>query len=245
MPVTGLYINHRVRDSIIPYVKAYRNCVLRDVVPVFANLSDRANAIADAEFRRLGQIPAGEDCDGDMSLAADAAHGKGQVFYDTMDSVRQATLNLFTAGLFHLLEQQLADLCCDGAFDIPPKDTKLEIVAKWYRSHFDLDLSKLPSWPKIDELRLLANSVKHGEGRSALDLRAIRPDLFQDPAIRKYFPDLGDILQSSQVRLPMSGEDIFVTKEVFSDFGEAAVRFITEIADYFASHKNELYPVSS
>lgn len=78
-----------------------------------------------------------------------------------------------------------------------------------------------------------------------MDLRAIRPDLFQDPAIRKYFPDLGDILQSPQVRLPMSGEDIFVTQEVFSDFGKAAVCFITEIADYFASHKNELYPVSN
>lgn len=186
MPVTGLYLNRRVQESIIPYIKAYRACVLRDVAPVFANLSKRAVAIANAEFIRIGRQPANEDFDGDMSVAAETAQAKGQAFYETMNSIQQATLNLFSAGLFHLLEQQLADLCHDRAFDEdPPNDTKLEIVAKWYSTQFGLQFSSLASWQKISQLRLLANAVKHGEGSSAIELRALRPDLFQDPTIQK------------------------------------------------------------
>jgi hypothetical protein len=37
-------------------------------------------------------------------------------------------------------------------------------------------------WARIDELRLVANSVKHAEGPSAQQLRELRADLFQNPA---------------------------------------------------------------
>ena len=225
---------------------AYRDCVLSDVAPVFANLSTRADEIANAEFARLGRRPAGEDCDGDMSVAAEAAQEKGQAFYDTMNSIQQATLNLFAAGLFHLLEQQLAELSHDGAFDkAPPKDTKLEVVAKWYSKHLGLQFSGLASWPKIEQLRLLANAVKHGEGSSVNELRVLRPDIFQDPAIRKLMPDFADTMPPLQVRLPLAGEGIFVTKEVFAEFANSADRFVTEIAQYFLENRDEHYPTSS
>lgn len=246
MPVTGLYLNRKVRQSITPYVQAYRDCVLSDVAPVFANLSKRAEEIANAEFFRLGCRSVGEDFDGDMSVAAEAAQEKGQAFYDTMSSIQQATLNLFAAGLFHLLEQQLTELCHDGAFDeAPPKDTKLEVVAKWYDKHFGLQFSDLASWPKVDQLRLLANAVKHGEGSSAKDLRVLRPDIFQDPAIRKLMPDFADMLQPFQVRLPLAGEGIFVTKEVFAEFANNTDCFVTEIAQHFFENRDAHYPTNS
>lgn len=246
MPVTGLYMADRVRHSAIPYVKAFGRYVMDDAVPVFANLSDRADAIADLEFKRLGEQPVGEDWDGDMSVEAEAAEEKGQVFYDTMVAIRQTSLNLFAAGLFHLLEQQLADLCRDGAFETaPPRETKLEIVSDWYRKNFNLDLSNLSAWPKINQLRLLANSVKHGEGKSAAELRAIRPDLFQNPHLSELFRDFPEMNTAQAVRLPLAGEDIFVTTKVFSEFSEAANSWFTEIAEYFAANKDERYLVRS
>ena len=245
MPVTGLYMAHRVQHTTIPYVKAYGQAVLENVIPSFENLPQRADAIASAEFKRLGQHPAREDWDGDMSVAAEAAQTKGQAFYDTMTAIRQSSLNLFASGLFHLLEQQLVDLCRDGAFCTPPpKDTKLSVVTKWYIDHFNLDLTKLPAGPKIEQLRLLANSVKHGEGDSVEKLRIIRPDLFQDPKIRDLLPDFPEIYTAWAVHLPMAGEDIFVTTQIFDDFSQAANAFGEEIAEYFIAHQGEYFLVN-
>jgi hypothetical protein len=88
-----------------------------------------------------------------------------------MVSVRQTMLNLVAAGLFHLVEQQLADFCRDGCFNVAPPSTGLEKATAWYRDHFDLDLPSLRAWRNVDELRLVANAFKHAEGGSASKLR--------------------------------------------------------------------------
>lgn len=239
MPVTGLYMARRVHHSAILYVSAFGQCVLRNILPAFADLSQRADEVASAEYQRLGSQPAGNDCDGDMSALAETAREKGQAFYEIMFAMRQTTLNLYAAGLFHLLEQQLADLCHDGAFEAsPPKDTKLNIVANWYRTHFGLDLQTLTSWPRIDQLRLLANAVKHGEGSSANELRKQRPDLFENPSQRELLPDFPQMYTAQSLRLPMAGEDLYVTEEIFIEYSEAANRFIAEIAEYFTARSD-------
>jgi hypothetical protein len=237
MPVTGLYMARRVHHSSILYVGAYGQCALRNVFPVFADLSQRAEEVASAEYQRLGSQLVAEDCDGNMSDLAATAREKGQAFYDTMFAMSHTTLNLFSAGLFHLLEQQLADLCRDGAFEAPPPiDTKLCLIARWYHTNFNLDLRTLPAWPKINQLRLLANVVKHGEGGSAIELRKLRPDLFENPRQSELLPDFPQTYTQQSLRLPMAGEDLYVTEEVFTEYSEAANRFISEIAEYFTAH---------
>jgi hypothetical protein len=246
MPVTGLYMTRRVHHSAIPYVGAYCQCVLRDVLPTFSALSERANEIVNAEFNRLGSQPAGEASDGDMSAEAEKAQEAGQAFYNTMFALRQTTLNLFATGLFHLLEQQLADLCRDGTFHKPPpRDTKLSIVAKWYQDHFDLNLKSLSAWPMIEQLQLIANSVKHGEGDSAKKLRARRPDLFRDPSRRALSSDVQEMLTPTSLRRPMAGEDLFVTERAFAEYAEASNAFVAAIAEHFAAHAEQHYLVGS
>ena len=83
-----------------------------------------------------------------------------------------------------MIEQQLADLTRDGAIEGEVSDTKLQIVAEWYKAHFQVDLTQFPSWPVIEELRLVANTAKHAEGQSADQLRRIRPEIFHSPIIR-------------------------------------------------------------
>jgi len=242
MIVSGEYMAHRIRQSIIPYVKAYAQWVLEDILPTFSGLPEKANSIASAEFSRLGQRPASENFDGDMSVAAEVAQEKGQAFYDIMVSIRQGSLNLFGAGLFHLLEQQLADLCRDGSFNVsPPKDTKLDVVQKWYLDNFNLNLSKLASWSKIDQLRLLANSVKHGEGGAVKKLRNLRPDIFQYPGASELLPENLNPYFVSNVRLPMAGEDIYVTTKIFDEFSQAALSFVEEISEHFVVHNDDQY----
>ena len=99
-----------------------------------------------------------------------------------MVSLRQSMLNLLAAGLFHLTEQQLAVLCRDAGFTTdPPRDTKMDEVKKWYAANLRLYLEALPSWGVINELRLVANAVKHAEGSATRQLRTLRPELFSNP----------------------------------------------------------------
>lgn len=192
MSVREYSISRRLRNALT-YVAAFGECTIQTVLPVYANLNDRAEEIANAEFARLGSEPAGEDCNGELGDLAEAAEEVGIAFYETMVMLRQASINLYAAGLFHLIEQQLAATCHDSAFTIPaPKETKLAGVASWYERHFHLHLDSMPSWSALDELRLVANTVKHAEGSSARQLRDRRPELFHDPVIRALLPDARD-----------------------------------------------------
>lgn len=172
---------------------------------------------------------------------AEAADDKGLVYYETMTGLRQSVLNLFAVGLFHLIEQELADLCRDGAFTVdPPKDTKIEPVADWYATHFALDLRSLPSWSTVDELRLVANATKHAEGSAARQLRERRPELLHNPVLRETNPELTPA--EWPIFRPLAGEDLYVTPEILQQYTEASVMFVTEVADRFKEHGDEYYP---
>lgn len=242
MTVRGYHLSRRLRNALT-YVAAFGKCTIQTVLPVYANLGEKAEEIATAEFARLGSEPAGEDCGGEMGDLAEAAEEVGIAFYETMVMLRQASINLYATGLFHLIEQQLADICNDGAITVPaPDDTKLADVANWYERHFHLRLDSMPSWSAVDELRLVANTVKHAEGGSARQLRDRRPELFQDPIIRALLPDArGSKLPLSS---PLAG-DLYVTEEIFREYSDAAKRFLKELIRYFEEHGDDSYPHES
>src|SRR5690242_11614023 len=184
MPVEGSELSPRARRGR-KAIEVFRDHAVEQLLSLFKDLDARSNKVAKEEFERLGAQPVGEYGDVDMADLAEEAHDAGLAFYETMSGLRQTTINLFAAGLFHLLEQHLADLCHDRSFTVdPPKESKLKELARWYSAHFDLDLSALASWNLVDELRLVANVVKHAEGKSAEQLRLRRADLFEHPALR-------------------------------------------------------------
>lgn len=172
-----------------------------------------------------------------MADLAEAAHDKGLSYYEIMTGIRQSLLNLFAVGLFHLIEQELADLCRDGSFTVaPPGDTKLAEVAQWYRDHFDLDLTKLDSWRAIEELRLIANASKHGEGPAAAKLRKLRPDLFTHPLTRNLGP------RPWPLEMPLAGDGLYVTEAILQGYCASANRFVAEVLSHFEGHSEDYYP---
>ena len=243
MPVTGSYMALRVRNSPLRCVRDYRECLLNDVLPAFNDLERRAAKVGDDEFARLGAEPADDDSYVDQGADAEAAEDKAQEFYETKIAGRQLVLNLFAAGLFHLLEQQVADLCRDGGFMVPPlRGTQLVgEVSKWYARHFGLRLQSLPSWTLIDELRLVANVTKHAEGSSAEELRERRPSLFTHPMVLELGPQNAGVPRWDVAR-PLAGEDLFVTVEILREYCDAAASFLSEIHGHFEAHANDFYP---
>lgn len=95
MAVNGDYMAWRVRAKVIPYVRAFGDCVLQQVMPAFFDLEKRADEFADNAFDRFGSEPAGEDFDGDMSVFAEQAEEEGQAFDETMVALRQTRIRQY------------------------------------------------------------------------------------------------------------------------------------------------------
>jgi len=235
MALSGVYLESQIRGYLIGPIVAFNEYIFSDVIPSFGNLDERANKVSEDHFDRIGSQPVGEDWDIDMGAVAEDAQDQGFNWYQMMTSLRQTMLNLLAAGLYHLVEQQLAAISGDVSFsDRPLKETKLKIVRAWYLEHLKLDFGTLPSWSKIDELRHVANVVKHGEG-AAGHLRKARPKLFKNPVLDAYDKALG--LEGSRytkpAAAPLSGEDFFVTEGFLKEHAQRAESFFNEIADHF------------
>ena len=243
MAVGGKYLAWQMRTRSIPYFRLYASSILADVLSGFANIDQRRGgdrsgvpalglATGRRRFRRRHEP-------GSRSLRK-----QGQAYYETMTGLRQATINLMAAGLFHLLEQQLANLCYDSAFrECKLKEATMDLIVEWYTRHFDLDLKQLSQWETIKELRLLAHAVKHAEEVPAQKLRNLRPSLFQNPILT----GMGSGLASSRqpLRLPLAGDDLFVTEEAFCGYSSAVLDFVTAIASHFEMNAATIYPCGS
>ena len=242
--MTGGYLASQIRQWRIRPIIAFREYIFRDVVPQFGRLNERADQIGNEYFEAAISQPAGEDCDGDLSGFAEDAHDHALSWYEMMRSLRQTMLNLLAAGLFHLTEQQLAQLGNDVGFDNRrPKEAALYEVVKWYGSVLHLDLKRLSGWPLIRELRLVANTAKHAEGKSSGELRNLRPGLFCDPKFAEIYQGMGirDYLLNRPVSAPLAGEDLFISEELLQQYAEGVEKFFREIADHFEQHEDEYY----
>lgn len=198
-----------------------------------------AIAVRDEAYEQLMSQVVGEYYTGDGSEEAEDAFNVGLTFFENLTDMYQGTLNLFAAGLFHVVEQRLADLTRDGAIGIEGSDTTLRNVVGWYQRHFRVDLTTFPSWRLIDEMRLVANTTKHGEGQSATELRAVRPDIFQSPRLRA---DPQMAAMSMPVHLPLAGDGLYVTGDDFRNYHQAAEGLFDWLVAHFEGHADEHYP---
>jgi hypothetical protein len=167
----------------------------------FSTIETEADEIADKTFGAYGQLPG----EGDMGDFADSARDEGIAYYQTLSELKQGVTNLLAVGLYHLFEQhrdRVKSLLAATGRDLP-------------------DLKQLSNWPKIEELRLVANTVKHADGKSAAQLRSVRPDYFVDPILRD--SPLGQLVERSPRRIenPLGGTDLFVGKADLDDYRDA------------------------
>jgi len=242
--MTGGYLAAQIRQWRIRPIIAFREYIFRDVVPQFSRLNERADQIGNEYYENAANQPAGEDCDGDLSGFAEDAQDYALSWYEMMRSLRQTMLNLLAAGLFHLTEQQLAQLGNDAGFDNRrPKSAGIDDVMKWYKSTLHLDLKELREWPRIDELRLVANTAKHAEGKSCGELRNLRPELFCDPTFARIYQGMGikDYFENRPVSAPLAGEDLYVSEQILQQYAESVEKLFREIADHFDQYEDAYY----
>lgn len=201
----------------------YASVFHQRIVTSFANLDDEAQRIEDETYARMGEHVDPEYASPDYGM--EEAFHAGVNFYLTTDAVRQGVYNLMIAGLFHMLEQQ-AQYLATRVFPerpIPPeKNGGLNQLKPMLKSEYGINIESFQSWPKLNELNLVANTVKHGDGRSSEELKLLNPDLFRDPL--DPFPHI-----STLPLRPLVGEGLRLTEDHFKKYKSCLEQFWDEL----------------
>lgn len=236
MYLDAKFWSHFFEISFAKQIGVFCDLLETRVLPVLSDTDAEAEAAAEREYDRLGNLPGGEYGPIlEMGDAAEMAQEAGLAHYEMMTATRQAFLNLAAAALYHMFEQQFLvfhrrQVLHPREEHDPKLSTKLDVFFKRLKAG-GLNVEALPTWNTIAELGLAAHTIKHGEGRSARQLRSVRAKLFTPPLLHgtRFDKPLGTVSQ------PLAGEDIYMTPEdirryrdallsFWKDFGEAILR---------------------
>jgi hypothetical protein len=103
--------------------------------------------------------------------------------YYENEQTEQILSALYAVAVYHIFEQHMIYVFYRWATHLlgqklNPKPQLFDVVIS-FRAAWSIDPEALKSWPKINELGLVANCAKHGEGKACEDLRELRPDWFK------------------------------------------------------------------
>ncbi len=223
---------HYFREFHVRAIEGFRAGALEKVTTAFRGIAEEAEMATEAEFERLGSMPADDGID--MGDVAEWAQEHGIQYYETMSGVRQGVLNLLAVGLHHLFEQQQLyflrrELARDDEGSLPVAELERRLA------RLGVDCRNFRSAGKLYELRNAANAIKHGAGPAAKELAALRPDLFEDPLLGSHGLAKGGMSGSgraavlaSSLSVPLAGDDLYVSERDLSDWCMA-------VADYWAA----------
>jgi len=202
-----------IRAVILPEAREMGRLAIERLLLGFQDIDGEAKKAGDeAESRWLSQPATGDE---DPSDGAADAFDQELALFTALTNLRQAVLNLLATKINHLVEQHLADYSKTAK---RLGRTPLEFA----------DLMKLPSAATVYELRLVANTAKHGEGESAEKLRKLRPDLFQNPIFKR----MGHVDPLPHARAPFAGDGLFVSEDDIQKYQAAVESFWSELAEH-------------
>ncbi len=214
-------------------IQGFRAGALEKVAPAFNDLAKEADAAASAEFERRTSMPL--DSSIDMSIAADCAFEHGLDYYLTMKDVEQNLLNLLAVGLRHMFEQQqffsLRRLFREESAPFKTGEFERRLA------DCGIDCRNFECAGKLYELKMAANTIKHGAGPSANELASLRPDLFQNPLL-SLGRENGDGLESfwgssppSSFITPLTGDGLYVSDRDLSEWCAATMAYWEELSE--------------
>lgn len=217
----------------IPQIRALVEALADRLLPAFGDIEAEANRKTEEEYQRLGSLPARDDVD--MGDLAEKAFDTGVAHYQMVSGIRQGFTNMLAAALYHTYEQQVMLFHRREVLELVEENDANLFKHSVFRDRLvvhGIDVKSFMSWPLIDELRLVANTVKHAEGDSASDLHSRRPDLFIAPSVAS-LPFLGSN-RSPRLFQPLMGEDLYISLDDIRRYAEAIEQFWSELSDAMA-----------
>ena len=221
-----LYLYEGIRETNIKSLNSMREIYFDRIAPGFSNIKEETEKYQQDYWKEyLSSLNPEEASNIQEDDFAEAIYEIGSERYQMLSLMRYRTLALWISMLSQVWEQQnivfLWDELSFEGLKISTKKGKqiknlgiTEIIAL-YKS-FGVNLSNLPMWGRIEEMRHLVNVLKHAEGNSAAKLRKIRPDFFDSHG-------WGDALEL--FRTSLNEEVLKIEDQDFIDYHEALIQF--------------------
>jgi len=177
-----LYVMEMTRRYLKSEISDYIEIYFKKLLPVFKDIESDANKFRDDFYNNFMSQPAHNDFI-DPSSIAENAQEEGIDHYLHLKLGKYNLTATWHATLYQLWEQQLRRFLF---LKMPPVKkihfegfcTNLSEIKGKYKLQ-NVDIESFSCWPQINELRLLCNVIKHGDGKSAKELRKIKPTLFK------------------------------------------------------------------
>jgi hypothetical protein len=216
-----LYLHSQQREYHKGQIKSFSKFYKERIFPTFVDIDKEAEKYGE----NLYEYSEWSSEDIDPASFAEFCRDKGLSYYLDLSKFHYHILCSAVSFLYFLWEQQnrfyLIREC--RYHEIVKGDSfcrDFEEIKKKYAS-FGLKLEDLPSWTKIDELRLLVNAIKHGKGRSSEKLKLIAPRFFIIPYSTFEFNSDTTLLESQ----------LQVQEEDFDVYTFAAMSFWDELPE--------------
>ena len=221
------YWAYQIKVNFIPGIDFFSRCLEEKIVPAFDSIENEADEIEREAFENPGGYIDPENYD--PADAAENAFERGLEYYQWMKGTLQGVINLFTSGLYHLLEQQLLLFHRQELLSIGEKNNmsllKFNEAKRRLLTH-GINIENFESWSKIDELRLVSNTVKHADGSSAQNLQYRRPDLFSRSLTTSI---MNSSITVVPVFTPLTGDSVYVTQSEFRKYVSSVKKFWKEM----------------
>jgi hypothetical protein len=227
------YINY-IQEVYLYQLGILEKAIFERLLPAFANIEAESKVVEQNEWQRLGSMPGTGD--EDPADLAEAAFGAGLAHHEAAIAARQIMINTMATTLHHLFEQQVIAFCRHELLDNKKKEN-LYTTFDWreaivrVKDSLQIDCEKFSSYSRITELRRLGSAIKHADGRSADELRRMRPEMFIHPALRE---DKRIIPPTHlPIYMPLAGQDLFVTEADLKEYFNAVREFWNDMMSPF------------
>lgn len=241
--IDGFFWSRHFEQVFCRPVYVFIEAVEKRLLPTFDNIEAEATAVANDEWERFMTATVGPDDCVDPGDFADQAQDAGIEYCESLANVKQSLLNLSAVTLHHMFEQQMLFFYRKEVLDLRAAKRLEALVKKNLQKAKErlevgtvmkclkgggINLHTLNAWVPLNELRLVANTIKHADGISSEQLRAKRPELFIHPRLR----DRPDFMKGHlPLYQPAAGEDLYLTLDDLKVYGEAVQQFWREFGE--------------
>ncbi|MDH4620187.1 hypothetical protein [Brevibacillus sp. AY1] len=208
-------------------------------IPSFGDIEKEATDYADSIYNNF---PA--DKNTDPATVADFANDEGIQLYELLNTMKKNHLLMTISMMCQIWEQQLIKFTVTEMrhlLSFNNNALSFGDAKKIFELH-GVIFEELLSWIKIKEMRLLVNTIKHGDGESARKLRKIRPDYFELEFIKGTDTlELADAVLLDSYSLMVEEQDfrsyVEVTKMFWDEMPERAYSNVDSIITAFSKKK--------
>lgn len=221
-----LYLHDLLRKYYKSEIHSFVEVLNKKLFPAFLNIEAESDDIADEYYEAVCQSDGIEDYD--LAEAAEVAFEKGLDHYLCSNLVKYEFTAMSIATLYILWEQQVRrflyrEMRHTFEIDFTRFCTKGIKEIKDYFAYHNLNIESLQCWDKIDELRLLCNIIKHGDGTSADQLLAKNSNLFK--------PEFNKSQDGLPLETTLLEETLNISQDLFNDYASILISFWNELPE--------------